>query len=364
MASLTNYYFMDPAGQVAVGPIVAEVMRDFHDGCAIICGRNEDSDKDSKAGFVDKSGKVIVSFSFFGLTDFSDGVAVYRPDFRGPVGLIAADGTRLTEAIYEAIAPVSDDLGRRAELNGKVGWIGTDGQIKIDFKYPYASPFHEGLAAVKTDDGKSGFMDVSGNMVLEYPFEASSGFHEGLAFVKVGTRRWKVIDVKGNEVIPEFEAFSHIPFENGVAFICEPGEYRPINRKGEPLNKDVYTEAGKWHEGVMKVQKGKKTVYLKPDGKKVKGSYDDGSDFCNGWACVRNFRQDDKYIDIKGNALALGVEGPLWSAQEFSEGLATCVVRGVGTYVINPQGEVLFKVPKGYSVIGEYHDGLLKLQKD
>ncbi|HEX8249890.1 MAG TPA: WG repeat-containing protein, partial [Pyrinomonadaceae bacterium] len=102
---------------------------------------------DSRAGYIDKSGKIAIEAKYRNGEDFSEGLAC-----------------------------VYSDKG--------AGFIDPKGRVAIDFKFTYCRSFSEGLAAVYVND-KYGFIDKTGKMIIEPQFAEVQPFSDGVAVVRV-----------------------------------------------------------------------------------------------------------------------------------------------------------------------------------
>lgn len=121
--------------------------RSFKEGLAHV--RNQDWEW----GYIDKSGKTVISFgsSHFGSGwdgDFSEGLAIARLNGE----------------------------------NGELGYINKIGKEVISYKYDYAYDFSEGLASVELN-GKYGYIDKTGKEIIPFELENAKSFNEGLALV-------------------------------------------------------------------------------------------------------------------------------------------------------------------------------------
>jgi WG containing repeat len=109
-------------------------------------------------GFIDKSGKVVIS-----------------PQFQ------AVGGTMEGKGFSEGLAWVCfGRCSRPAETGDSNGYIDTTGQIVINPRFEEADSFSEGLARVRIG-GKSGFIDKTGKIVINPQYVYAERFSEGLA---------------------------------------------------------------------------------------------------------------------------------------------------------------------------------------
>ena len=178
----------------------------------------------TKAGYIDKTGKVVIPAEYGTIGEFSEGLA-------------------------------------DAEKDGKFGFIDKTGKAVIPFQYPwteYGRPlgeFHEGLAAVLTDEGL-GYIDKTGAEVIPFQYDYGLSFSEGLAAMQEDGK-WGYIDKTGKLVIPCKYEGGATPFSGGFAVVYDfyndeqssNPQMRPmagiIDKTGkEVVPPKVYTENG------------------------------------------------------------------------------------------------------------------------
>jgi len=128
----------------------------FYNGYALV--RHQ-----SKTGYIDKMGNVIVPTVFDGGFDFSE--------------------------------------QRAAVFNeGFWGYLNSSGNVVVPFKYDHVRAFSEGLAAVEKND-KWGYIDDMGRTIIPFIFEEALSFSQGLAPVRFEDR-YGYIDKNGRVAIP------------------------------------------------------------------------------------------------------------------------------------------------------------------
>ena len=104
--------------------------------------------QNGKEGFIDASGKIIVTPQFDWVDFFDEGFA-------------------------------------RVMINGKYGFVDSTGKIVIEPQFDYVNCFHDGLASIKLN-GNYYFIDKTGKIVFDIQSEPtfSLGFSEGYAVTK------------------------------------------------------------------------------------------------------------------------------------------------------------------------------------
>ena len=177
-----------------------------------------------KWGFIDKSGNEVVPLKYDWAGSFSEGLAPVR--LNGKYGYINKSGKLVLPLKYEDAWDFSEGLAR-VELSGMWGYINKSGKLVIPLKYDWAGSFSEGLANVKLY-GKFGFIDKSGKVVVPFEYDDAGAFSEGLARVCLFKRihidnigmdyLWGFIDKSGDTVIPHLY-YRVSDFHEGLANI-------------------------------------------------------------------------------------------------------------------------------------------------
>lgn len=222
--------FINKTGKLVIGfdrsPKRIENAFDFHQGRAAFYVTKEKLDPHFlyyTMGYIDETGKVVITPQFDDARDFSEGLAyVSSKEFRGFI-----------------------------DRHGKT-------VIKLDSE---AKDFHEGLAAVK-GSGRTGwgYMDRSGRWVIKPQYRIADDFSEGLAQVMVD-RKFGYINKKGEMMIPPRfnahtvgyswkEKFDTSRFSEGLASVSVGGRYGYINKKGDLVIQPQFSHAQEFSEGL------------------------------------------------------------------------------------------------------------------
>jgi WG containing repeat len=191
--------FIDPSGNWVVPAQLSTATR-FSGGRAYV------NQQDGKAGFIDKTGKLVIELPAKATTGFfhEDLVYVHQPDdkhvFLRPDGQVA----------FEVVVAADDRPAfgefweRRAAFRAKDRWgfIDNEGKVVIKPKWAAVLPFSGGLAAVWDDKNRAGFIDTSGKLVIKPQFSEAQSFRDGLARVQHPNQKkgWVYINSKGKVV--------------------------------------------------------------------------------------------------------------------------------------------------------------------
>ncbi len=201
-------------------------------------------------GFVDKRGHIAVAPKLADASDFSEGLAVARPEQPSEPkwGFIDKTGKMVIEPQFDEAAPFSDglaavEIGFRAEdekkVAGKWGFIDRNGKFAIPPQFESASNFSEGLASVSSGPARWGFIDKRGVFVVPVRFTKTLDFAEGLALVWDGEGGDEdadlepyFIDRTGKKVL-QLGMSAFWPFSDGLTVIGTPGEQKYVDRRGK-----------------------------------------------------------------------------------------------------------------------------------
>jgi len=153
---------------------------------------------ETKWGYINKSGRIVVKPTFIRASEFSE----------------------------DGLARV---CVRRTDRSAKYGFIDRHGNWKLQPEYGDVGHFSEGLARVACESG-FGFMDTSGNVVISGKYFQCQRFSEGLAAVCIPTALRSTcgfIDTSGKMVIPPRAWAFCVPFDGGLSQVrvyCDEGE--------------------------------------------------------------------------------------------------------------------------------------------
>ncbi len=295
--------------------------------------------EDGKWGYIDRSGKVVVTPQFDAAERFHEGLAAvrlkHRLAFIDSSGAIAIStdfdvtGFNLSPFRFsEGLAPVP--------VAKKWGYIDKHGTLVIPAVFSDANAFSEGLARVESG-GKIGYIDRTGNLTIAARFLSGEDFSEGVALVQTGEGKkgfddsYGYIDKQGRFVIPPRRRLMPGSFSEGLAAFAVGGEVEyadnnvPVNiigmefgcidKSGKTVIKPRFVGIGEFHDGLALAQ---------TDG-----------------ALHRGIEGSFGFIDTSGK---LVIPDTFETAQPFSEGLAAVKQKGLwgfidrtGTFVIPPR---------------------------
>lgn len=152
---------------------------------------------DTKYGFADEKGNLVISYQFQDYQKFSDGFAFVKLNDKW--GVIDHKGKTVVPFKYDYALEFSEGLAG-VKLNNKWGFINTTGKEVIPIQYQGANDFSEGLASVALN-GKWGFIDKAGKLIIPYRYDYKEKFFQGLAGMSINNK-YGFIDKTGKIVIP------------------------------------------------------------------------------------------------------------------------------------------------------------------
>jgi hypothetical protein len=172
---------------------------------------------DSKTGYVDQNGKIVVAARFDGGHEFSEGLAcVYSND---KAGFINTKGDIEIGFRFERCDDFSEGLAAVA-LNGKYGFIDRTGKFVIEPRFREAEPFSNGVSIAGMDEVPNDFIesgaytaiDKTGRFLFKAGYGQIGSFRDGLAYVSLDgvwylhgvAEKWGYINKRGEIVWKSF----------------------------------------------------------------------------------------------------------------------------------------------------------------
>lgn len=206
-----TYTFINKAGEQIINDSWDDVT-DFSEGKAWVYSSWKASYR--KTGdykgpvIIDKAGNVVGflnsngnSISASDVQAFNSGRA--RVQINSKYGFTDENGTVVIQPVYSRAASFSEGLAAVYDSEKHLwGYIDTAGNTVILPRFKAAGPFSEGLAAVETDNGY-GYIDSTGQFVIEPQFMIGCEFSGGYAPARdKETSLYALIDKTGNWVFP------------------------------------------------------------------------------------------------------------------------------------------------------------------
>lgn len=214
-------------------------------------------------GFVDSTGKVVLSYQYEEVWSFSENLAMVR--FDGKVGYINKAGIRVVQPIYNDGEPFHNQLAV-VEKDGLYGIIDQRGKVVLPLEYEIVDGPDNGFYIISKGEFY-GFADTKGNIIQEPVYENMDPFSEGLAAVtKEGLTGF--VDTTGKLVIP-FLYEDVILFENGRVRVMKNDRVGLIDQTGKEIISLKNDRIGKFQEGLARVSRDGKCAFYDLNGKEV-----------------------------------------------------------------------------------------------
>ena len=231
--------FIDRSGKVVITPQY-DTRTDFREGFAPV------QFAPKRWGFIDKTGKIVINPQFEYCGAFQNGYAVAKL----PDKWVWVDKTgKILDLSVNSSFGWSEDLAIFT-IGPKYGYINASGKIVINPQFKLSSDFREGLAVAQADNQLYGYIDKKGTWVIQPQYDYAFNFEDGIACVRTkvqGAPDWTslsgYIDRSGKFVIPP-KFFDARPFSEGLAYarlpqIPDEGAALPLpdNRGGGYIDK-------------------------------------------------------------------------------------------------------------------------------
>lgn len=335
-------------------------------------------------GYMDRSGRTIITPQFDDEGDFFEGVATVQKD--GVWGYIDETGRPVIPFRFESAGDFGEGLAP-VQLHRRWGFIDRSGKLVVEPRFQAAAEFHEGLALVEVWNGircddsdftkdtaplyafrmhntppavtigcfskeaRFGFIDKLGRLVIAAKFRSASNFSEELAVVLGGESgtAYGYIDKTGRMAIaPAFDQASS--FTEGLAAVEVSAQatddeqpvprWTFIRRDGALAFASRFVEAKSFSEGLAAVSPSAgRWGYIGRLGTlMIPAVFSEAGDFSEGLALVWPYDEEDGYyINSHGSVMLKPSLAPMWS---FSDGLTVAGQIGQQMY-IDVQGKVI-----------------------
>jgi hypothetical protein len=211
--------------------------------------------KDSKVGYIDTTGGMVLTPSFTMGNQFSEDLAsVVSQGNKGLRYAFINDKMDIViTTLFDAAGDFSEGLAR-VQSNGKWGYINKKGNMVIDPQFQLCYEFNEGYAQAQKK-GKWGVINKKGEWVIQPEYNDLTQMGEGLLAVQKNFGgKWYFVDV--NEKIAFTDSFDRAGFFcNGLAPVRKNDKWGYINKKGEVVVDYLYTGAREFSGGLACVEK-------------------------------------------------------------------------------------------------------------
>lgn len=292
--------FSFPSGNLNRTTSTSYEIKEFHEGLAAI-----KSKKSEKWGFINKKGKLVISFLYDWVKPFQEGFAPVLSN--GHWGVINKKGEEIIAHIYEDISLFTNNLAL-VKFNTYMGVINTKGELITPLKYRKILPFNRGYAYVQVNN------------------------------------HWGMINDIGDEIVPpEYDGI--LELNNGI-ILKKNNQSIFINRIGQKqcLSYNIidygigpYYENGFFSEELARVHQNEKWGFINKNGYLViEAKFDIAYKFCCGRALVK-VESKWGFINKQGE---FSIEPKYEEAHSFQEDLAGVKLNGKWGF-INKVGDTI-----------------------
>lgn len=389
-----DYFSLDDVGLTSW---VSNYIEKFNNGLALVYAKDPNSDfklnnqiediqqngkdyrNDFKAGFINSTGKEVISPKYDTAYNFSDGLAVV--ELNGKWGAVDETGKEIIPLKYNWMSDFSDGLAP-VELNGKYGFVNNKGEEVISPKYDTAYGFSDGLALVGLN-GRWGFVNNKGEEVVSLKYDNATIFSEGLAQVELDGK-WALIDKTG-VLITGFSNYDNLSnssplWSNGEIAVTTVGGVINMNTGKEILvpshtkngSDGTYVQASCGsgyesnnelvNEGLITIKNDGVWSYIDKNGNEIISDlkYYNAYGFSEERALVsiegNEINNKYGYIDKTGKEV---IPVKYEHAYPFSNGLAKVELNGRWGYIDKTGNEI---VPIKYDSVSDFSEGLAKVE--
>lgn len=202
----TKWGFVDAGGKVVINPQFKEI-RMFSEGfCAV---KNDDN----LWGYIDRSGKIVINYQFDGVAGSFDGDGFGK--FLNGRAIVKSGkqfGVINEEGRYD-INPQFDDIVADGAIyliknDGVYGWCDSNGKLIINPQFEQAFPFGDSDYAPVEMGNKWGYINRDGKIEINPQFKGALPYNNDRALVATGDK-FGIIDRDGKYLInPQFEGLA------------------------------------------------------------------------------------------------------------------------------------------------------------
>ena len=212
--------------------------------------------KESKCGAYNTKGELVVPYNYIDIEEFCSGLARVGTGSLGDskYGYVDKTGKEVITPKYDKAAPsFSEELAYVGTEDGwgyKYGYINVKGEEVIPMTYADANNFHEGMAAVKTKNGY-GYINTKGELQTAAKYDDAAPFSDELAIVEKDGKLL-VINKKGEELFTF--ARNRVPTEmyhDGLLLVYDTKlmKFGFYDKKGEVALPFEYSAADGFNDG-------------------------------------------------------------------------------------------------------------------
>ena len=297
-----QFGFIDRTGKTMISPQFAGESC-FRDGLALAATKQDEP----HWGYIDKTGKYIISPKYIDGTIFAEGMAFVVAENSDPQAIDTTGKVHFTlnnalkaEQFSEGVAAFSRyDTTAQTE---QWGFVDMKGNITIQPAFSGAGYFKDGLCPVRNAEGKYGYISKDGKVAIDYQFDKADVFRDKMAAVSVNGQ-CGIIGTQGKFIInPQYQV---IIADGDLFMVGQNSQCGWVDKGGKPAIDTKYDAAWPFYGGdYAAVKTGDKWGYIDRKGNMViQPQFDDAYCFDGDVALVR-LKNKTGLIDKAGKFLA------------------------------------------------------------
>ena len=325
-----KYGYVDKSGKFAIKPQFSYA-QSFRDGFAMVC---EEKEGKHICGFINQKGKVIIDLKYeYGSSDYSG----YSKISDVEDGLIMVRN-KDKEAVFDTNGKKLSSFMKDISLSGDgLVSIWTDDSCTIvdpknnmkpitKEKFNATTGCKNGICYIckyvdkESHDTVCGGMDYKGNIVINYSYDIFYVFNkDGIAVAKRkidNKNKYGLINKKGLFVVEPVYEFSISGFYESEGFMFQKDEKTIVafDSRGKEMFtlKGDYEVSGDFFDGFAKITKNipnsheRQTFYVNEKGTVKFGPYEEGNNFSDGLAYIKEDKDKFFFIDTNGKKVITG----------------------------------------------------------
>src|SRR6185369_10953032 len=233
--------YADKTGKLVI-PYTYSFAYPFHNGTAQVEIDGEEGEFNRKYGFIDTKGRYVVEPFIKSPVNVYNGIKMAPYSAGARCGYINAEGKKLTEPIYDSCDESHDGMAS-VTFNGKCGYVNEKGSMVVQAVYDSCRSFKEELAPVRMNN-KCGYINKKGTIIVNPTYDSCEEFNSGAAVIGVKKDNitgsdglydnsiYGAINTSGKIIAAiQFDQISK--FDNGTALTMLRGNYGVIHSKNK-----------------------------------------------------------------------------------------------------------------------------------
>ncbi len=261
----SQYGYMDRTGKMVITPQFSQAGC-FSDGLAYAAV----GDDNSKWGYINTTGEFVIKPTYWNGTSFREGLAFVVTADGGPVAIDKTGTVKFETKDVEEVGYFCEGYAAFSLLTAegeKWGFMDKEGKTKITAQYAGVSFFSAGMCAVINDEGKWGFIDKKGDLKIGYQYDNVATFTGNRTAVCVDGK-WGAIDNTGKYIIQPQYADMHMDRDGFV--VADGDKFGWVDNSGKVVIAPQFERAFPFNGGKLApVRSGGKWGYVDHSGKIV-----------------------------------------------------------------------------------------------